>query len=241
MTPAPKHTPQEQEDMILNAAAECIEQSSLLDFTMSAVSKAACLSMGSIYKHVQSKEDIIFALATRVFNSHRVIFKRVLDMPLTTPEKIASLYLLNPKKIQMYSFDNHLESFMANELVITRASSLWTERMIKSQEECEKIFNKCMHQAAYSGEIKLNGDTEQMIDEINLGTWALLMGYQNVQRIVQIRNIADGTDSLQEALAIDSLPIRSLQRLLSAYEWETPLDTASLEKAATLLTEANLR
>lgn len=241
MAPAPKYSPQEQEEIILNAAAECISQTSLLDFTMSSVSKAAKLSMGSIYKHVQCKEDIIFALAARVFTYQSSIFQNILEMELSTPEKIAAIALLNPTKIQVYPFDSHLESFAANDLVISRASSLWTERMIKAHEACEKVFNKCMHQAAYSGELKLNGNIEEMIEEINLGSWALLMGYQYVDRIVQIRHISEGTDSLKEPLATNAPAVKSLQRLLNSYDWQKPLDSAGLDKAADLLITNQLR
>jgi len=241
MAPAPKYSPQEQEEMILNAAAECIAETSLLDFTMSSISKTAKLSMGSIYKHVQCKEDIIFALATRVFHFQSDIFKQILSMPLTTPEKIAAIALLNPTKIQVYPFDSQLESFAANDLVISRASSLWTDKMIKANEECENVFNKCMHQAAYSGELTLNGNTEKMIEEINLGCWALLMGYQYVGRIIQIRHISDGTDSLNEPLAVDAPALKSLQRLINSYQWQTPLDSQGISKAAAILIEQQLR
>ncbi|SFD50059.1 TetR/AcrR family transcriptional regulator [Pseudoalteromonas denitrificans] len=241
MAPAPKYSPQEQEEIILNAAAECISQTSVLDFTMSAVSKAAKLSMGSIYKHVQCKEDIIFALATRVFHFQSTIFKKILALPLTTPEKITAIALLNPSKTQVYSFDSHLESFAGNDLVISRASSLWTDRMIKANEDCDQVFSKCMHQAAYSGELKLNGNTEEMIEEINLGCWALLMGYQYVDRIVHIRHISDGTDSLNEAVAIDAPVLKSLKRLINSYEWQTPLNQDGITKVANLLVEMQLR
>lgn len=241
MSPAPKYSHEEQEEIILNAAVECISETSLLDFTMSAVSKTACLSMGSIYKHVQCKEDIIFALATRVFAYHSKVFSQILALDLTTPEKIIAFGLLDPTKIQLYSFDSHIESFAANELVISRASALWTERMIKANESCEALFSKCMHQAAYSGELTLNGNTDAMVEEINLGTWALLMGYQFVARIVQIRHISEGTDSLREPLAVDAPAIKSLQRLVNSYQWRTLLNAESIDKVANLLTEHQLR
>ena len=241
MAPAPKYSPQEQEDIILNAAVDCINESSLLDFTMSSISKAAGLSMGSIYKHVQCKEDIIFALATKVFRHNSNNFKKVLKLPLTTPEKLVAISLLSPEKNALFPFDSHLESFAANEVVIASASPLWTERMIKAHEECEKVFNECMTHAAQSGEIILGNNPEQLIEEINLGGWALYSGYQYVARVVQIRNISEGTDSLNEPLALDSTPIRSVQRFLNAYQWKTPLDAEGIAKAAELLTEQNLR
>lgn len=140
MAPAPKFSPREQEEIILNAAIKCVEQTSLLDFTMSAIAKEAELSMGSIYKLVQCKEDIIFALAHRVYSHYSNIFEQVLALDLTTPEKIMAITLLNPKKIEPYSFSSHLESFAANELVINKASPLWTERMLAANERCEQVF-----------------------------------------------------------------------------------------------------
>lgn len=241
MAPAAKYSAQEQEEMILNAAVECIAQTSLLDFTMSSVSKTACLSMGSIYKHVQCKEDIIFALATRVFRYHSSIFSKILEMDITTPEKIVAIALLNPEKIKVYPFDSHLESFASNELVISRVGSLWTDRMIKAHEECEHVFNKCMHNAAFTKELTLNGNIEEMIEEINLGSWALIIGYQCVARFTQIRNISDGTDSLKESAPVDAANIRSLKRLLNSYQWKTPLTNDGIRKVAELLTEQGLR
>ncbi|REL35837.1 TetR/AcrR family transcriptional regulator [Thalassotalea euphylliae] len=241
MAPAPKYSPQEQEELILNAAANCIAETSVLDFTMSAISKAAGLSMGSIYKHVQCKEDIIFALATRVFEHWSNLFEQVFELPLTTPEKIVAIGLFDPVKVQVYPFDTDLDGFAANEVVISRASPLWTERMLRKHERCEAIFNKCMHKAAFSGELKLNGNTDQMIEEINLSCWALMEGHKYVQRVTQTRLISEGTDTLREPTPTDSLIVKSVARLLNSYEWQTPLTPEGIEKASALLVELGLR
>lgn len=241
MAPAAKFSPKEQEEIILNAAIECIESTSLLDFTMSSVAKTAGLSMGSIYKHVQCKEDIIFALAHRVYSNLCNIFKQVLALELTTPEKIMAITLLNPKKTELYSFSSHLESFAANELVINKASQMWTERMLSSSGECEQVFYTCMHNAALSGELSLDGDVEHTIEEINLSCWALTVGYQHVERVIQIRQIADGTDSLKEPVATNAHIVNSLMRLLNSYQWQTPITQAGVEKVARKLTECELR
>lgn len=67
MAPAPKYSAEQQEEMILSSAAQAIEETSLLDFSMSSVAKLAGLSMGSVYKFVQCKEDVLIALATQMF------------------------------------------------------------------------------------------------------------------------------------------------------------------------------
>lgn len=241
MAPAPRFSPREQEELILDAAVSCIEETSLLDFTMSSISKAAGLSMGSIYKHVQCKEDIIFALATKVYRHRCGIFRQIMEMPLTTPEKIIAIMLLHPVKIALYKFDGHLDAFAANEVVISRASEGWTDRMIKEGEACEETFYNCMKNAALSGELNDEGDIESLIEEINLGGWAMTVGFEHVQRVTQIRNISDGTDSLNEAVATDAPIVRSLQRLLNAFQWQTPLDRDGIQKVSRLLKEHDLR
>ena len=61
MAPAPRFSPEEQEKLIICAAITTIVQSSLLDFSMSKIAKLAGLSMGSVYKFVQCKEDVLIA------------------------------------------------------------------------------------------------------------------------------------------------------------------------------------
>ena len=241
MVPAAKYSLQEQENMILDAAAQCIELTSLLDFTMSAIAKKAGMSMGSIYKHVQCKEDIIFALAIRVYRHQSSVFEQVLALPLTTPERLIGITLLNPLKTQVYSFDIHLDAFVTNELVVKRTSSLWRERMMDAHKNCETLFYRCMSEAAHSGELSSEGDIEQLIEEINLAGWALTVGYQNVIRLVQIREIAKGEAKLYEPVACDAAIVRIFTRLFNSYQWQKPLDSAGIKHAEQLLIQHNLR
>lgn len=241
MAPAPKYSLQEQENIILDAAAQCIEQTSLINFTMSSVAKTAGMSMGSIYKHVQCKEDIIFALAIRVYRQQSSVFEQVIALPLTTPERMIGITLLNPLKTQVYSFDIHLDAFVTNELVVKRTSKQWRERMIDAHKNCEQLFYHCISQAADSGELFEDEDIEKFIEEINLGGWALTVGYQNVIRVMQIRDIAQGGAQLYEPVACDAPIVRIFTRLFNSYQWQKPLGSAGIKHTAQLLTEHNLR
>ncbi|MAD88175.1 MAG: TetR family transcriptional regulator, partial [Pseudoalteromonas sp.] len=46
MAPAPKFSPEQQQEMILDAAIQCIQESSITDFTMAKIARLAGLSMG---------------------------------------------------------------------------------------------------------------------------------------------------------------------------------------------------
>ncbi len=229
MSPAAKYSLQEQENMILNAAEKCIEESSLLDFSMAKLAKTAKLSMGSIYKHVQSKEDVWIALASNMYRHQLEVFRTILEMPFTTPEKIAAISLLDHNKIRSFSFDAQLDNLVSNPALLQRGSCYWLERMFKYSKLITSIFNQCLMDAVQSGEFKSG---EVYVEEFNVATWSLIAGYF---RQVQEHLSWDSEDKIllndiKPLVSIDSIHIRSLQRLVNAYEWATPLSKKGLMK-----------
>lgn len=240
MAPAAKYSLQEQENMILNAAEKCIEESSLLDFSMARLAKTAGLSMGSVYKHVQSKEDVWIALASNMYRHQLELFRKVLEMPFTTPEKIAAISLLDHNKIQLFDFDAQLDNLVSNPALLQRGSCYWLERMFKYSKLITGIFNQCFMDAVQSGEFQSG---EDYVEEINIATWSLIAGYF---RQVQEHLSWDSEDktvlnNIKPSVSVDSVHIRSLQRLLNAYEWVTPLSKEGLIKVCTQLEAVDYR
>ena len=182
MAPAPRFSAEEQEKLIICAAIKAIEESSLLDFSMSAIAKLAGLSMGSVYKFVQCKEDVLIALATRMYQERQQVFKKVLSLELTSPERIIAASLLDFSKVQMYNFDSQLESIVNTDAMMKRCSSRWLTQMIACGERCQTMFQSFLQVAAMSGELTSG---ERDIEEINLGTWSLSVGYFQTVRLHQ--------------------------------------------------------
>ncbi|MBE0370435.1 TetR/AcrR family transcriptional regulator [Pseudoalteromonas aurantia] len=241
MAPAPKFSHEKQLEMILNAAEECINESSVTDFTMAKIARTAGLSMGSVYKHVQSKEDIVLALAHRAFSHVSGIFNQVLSLPISTPEKILAIEFIDPKKMQCFGFDNDLLSYATNEAVISRASATWTEKMIIANTACEQLFKLALTDGINSGELTTELNLSQAIEEIMIGSWSLSVGYQQVQRVKQFRQIGEGTDSLLEPLSENDPIIRSSMRFLNSYPWQQPLTQESIKTIQTSLESIHLR
>lgn len=77
-----------------------------------------------------------------------------------------------------------------------------------------------MSEAVDSGELSAEGEIEEFIEEINLGGWALTVGYQSVMRVVQIREIAQGDAQLHEPTACDAPIVRIFTRLFNSYQWQ---------------------
>jgi len=244
MAPAPRFSAEEQEKLIICAAIKAIDESSLLDFSMSAIAKLAGLSMGSIYKFVQCKEDVLIALATRMYQQRQGIFKKVLALPLTTPERIIATSLLDFSKVHMYTFDNQLESIVNTEAMMKRCSERWLTQMIVCGERCQTMFQQFLQTAADSGE--LTSGTRD-IEEINLGTWSLSVGYFQSVRIHQsLQNNLNSTsnENAEEStlvLAPDDLHINTMKRLINSYDWRKNLSTDDIVKVCTHLVDVELR
>jgi len=240
MAPAPRFSPAEQEKLVLCAAITTIEQSSLLDFSMSKIAKLAGLSMGSVYKFVQCKEDVLIALATRMYQERQRIFRQVLSLPLTTPERIVANSLLDFSKVQMYAFDDQLESIVNTKAMMNRCSPRWLDQMIACGKVCEGMFQEFLQSAAQSGEL-ISGERD--IEEINSGTWSLAIGYFQTVRLHQCwqKEQDAAKEDCVPVLAPDNQHIRSLQRLINTYDWQQQVSNEDINKVCQSLVDAGLR
>lgn len=253
MAPAPRFSAEEQERLVINSAIEAINASSLFDFSMSAIAKLSGLSMGSVYKFVQCKEDVLIALATRMYQQRQDVYKQILALPLTTPERIIASSLLNFSKVQMYSFDNELESIVQTDAMIKRCSARWLEQMTTCGERCQSIFHHFLQAAADSGELTSG---ERDIEEINLGIWSLSVGYFQTVHLhhskrdsISSATGVGSTESANEAnttescfmLAPDDLHIKTMLRLVNSYDWKVKVSDDDILKICQKLTEAKLR
>lgn len=240
MAPAPRFSCEQQEKMILDAAVTAIEKSTLLDFSMSAIAKLAGLSMGSVYKFVQCKEDVLVALATKMYQERQLVFKQVLSLPLTTPERIIANSLLDFSKVQMYSFDDQLESIVNTRAMMKRCSTRWLAQMIACGKVCEGLFQGFLQAAADSGELNAGSND---IEEISLGTWSLAVGYFQTVRQHQCwqSDACIDTEEKLPALTADNVHIRSMQRLINTYDWQHKVNNEDMLKVCQCLVEQGLR
>ncbi len=242
MPPAPRHSSQEQEDLILSAAEQCIEETSLLDFTMSAISRAAGLSMGSIYKHMQSKEDVLVALGYRSNIQLKKVFSEVLSLPLPVSVRLIAVQLYCREKVALYSFSAHLDMLLGNEAILQRASERWLHRFIEVHISIEELFRKTIFDACDAGELVVTAENkEAMAHEMVIGMWSLCVGHTQVIMQRSARNVIGRGAEMPVRLECDSPIIRSVKTVLNSYPWKTPVTDERIQQAIELLEERELR
>lgn len=240
MAPAPKFSAEQQEEIILSSAAQAIEETSLLDFSMSAVAKLSGLSMGSVYKFVQCKEDVLIALATKMFQEKQRVFKQVLALPLTTPERLIAISLLDFAKVQTFSFDDQLESIVNTRAIMKRSSRRWLEYMINSSKVCELAFKSFFDSAAQSGEL-ISTDAE--LEEISIGSWSMMTGYFQTVRLHLCWNSEQALENIDKLMPLttNNVHIRNLMRFINTFEWQQKLTAQDIEKVSQYLVSEGMR
>ena len=239
MPPAPRFAPDEEQEIVLDAAIACIEESSLLGFTISAIAKRAALSVGSLYKHVQSKEDLLVALATRLSRHTHALFSEILAAKLSSPQRIIALSLLAPEKTQLFNFDGHLNTLVCSEAILSRASSQWLSQLREASTQLDLLFAEFFHAAAASGELTISNEDE--LYALSMGCWSMCAGFQHIALMRHVRGSAQQQGLLQYPLQADDYPIVCTQRLLNTYQWRAPLTRSEIDNACAALVAMGYR
>ncbi len=242
MSPAPKCCPQEQESKILLAAAQCIEESSLLDFTMAGVARHAGMSMGSIYKHIHSKEDVLVALATESFNQLYRVFSQIFRAPeLTGPERLIAISLLDFTKVDAYPFTRHLEMMVGSDALVKRASLGWVSKKNAADRGIEALFLEFLNGLHRSDELYPEGEVQVYLEQLQLAIWSCNVGHIQVVLQTSARHDNEVAASLPFPLAQDNPHILNAQRLINSFHWREPLTAAGISKAVQFLETQEFR
>ncbi len=242
MAPAPRFSPEEQEARILDAAQQCIEETSLLDFTMAAVAKTTGISMGSVYKHVQSKEDVLVALATKMYQEIYPIWQTVLQMPLSFPEHLMALFMVTPQKLHHYSFGVHLEKLILNEVVLQRASAHWVRQLVEAELRLDETFKSEVRHAIEQEELLVTTEKIGALqEEMCVGLWSLHVGFLQVDYQIQARQKIGMEAPTAFPLDPQHPFVQAAKRLINAFPWQQPLEQARIPDICALLDAEDLR
>lgn len=207
---------------------------------MSAIAKEANISIGSLYKHVQSKEDVLLALATQMYQHELEIFSQALELPLRPPEHLAAIALRNPNQIQCFSFSAHLNSLASCLPILQRGSTNWLNKMSAASADIKNLFEQYFIQAIEQGDLMLDINDKDL-SRLNTGCWALCVGYDQVILHQHIHDPSNHKKPLPFPLGVDSDYLKNFQRLVNCYPWKQGLSDEGINQAETAMTAAQLR
>ncbi len=242
MPPAPKHTYEEEFALIRNAAIRCINETSVIDFTMSSLAKSAGLSMGSVYKHIQTKEDVFVVLGIEMYEQLHNVFVKILDLPLNRPVRLIGLHLIGEESANCFSFGGHLEMLITNEAILKRASSHWVEKMIMTERQLEESVKVFIDQSIALGELGTHGSSSQKIaEEILLGLWSMHVGFIQVARQRHLRRFSGKGVVLPFPLVVGDAIVQAQKHFLNHFNWQIKITDEQIINACEVMTANNLR
>ncbi|WP_339779741.1 TetR/AcrR family transcriptional regulator [uncultured Thalassospira sp.] len=208
---------QQREKVILDCAQELIGQYGFFDLKMSDLARAADISVGTLYVHFASKEDLLLGLALRA-GAKRTAFletARQHDGPALEKFIVASLLDI------LFSIENpelfEMEYLAMSPSVWRRATVTRHQDFLRKVGDATRMFQDFLDQA-----VPILGP-EQSRDRgrtLNLGSWALSFG-MNALALSEITDAHYG--SLLRENAIDTF-CDGLTALLVGAGWQA--DTA---------------
>lgn len=195
---------QQREELIVQRAGELIAQHGFFELKMSDLAQACDISVGTLYAHFASKEDLLLGLAITAGQKRARFFGHARAHDGSAMEKFIVASLLDIR----FSLE-HPEWFEAEYLAL--APSIWT-RATPSHHQSQlaevgritEMFQSFLSAAA--NELGISGDVIAQTRNLNLGSWGLSFG-MNALALSEITDRHYGTELRGNAIDIfcDSL------------------------------------
>jgi len=205
-----------REDNILSIAIDVIKDKGVLDFKISEVAKEASVSIGTLYTHFQSKEDLILALACKNLENHGLFLEELLKINLNMAEKLLAINIYDFMKIQNEdgAFFYQIEHLAINPSLKARASM---NRVFSFDALMDKNVSTISNYIYREAQKNLESfvDLRELNNISVISTKALTEGFK-------IINISSKMN-LDDSLTINNPLIASSFSLINQYPWRKGL------------------
>ena len=240
--PAPKYPFAEEEQLILNATAKSILETSLIDFKMSSIAKNAGISMGSVYKHIQSKEDVLVALAVQITQQSFDVITDVLALPYPLSSKIVALNLVSHESMYIYPFGYQLFTMLNSLNLLNKASQAWIDKLAKVSTQIHDGFEQGLLHAIEQGELACEeGYRDALIEEFMLTHWTLNVGFPLIAGHSCNPNMEKEACNWGQSISLEHPFIRATLRVTNSYPWSNPASLHDLNEIEKILLSRGLR
>ena len=222
-TSAPDKRVQREAAIIQSALSLYIEKG-FLDLKMSEVAKAAGFSMGTVYSHFSSKEDLLLGCAITMARIMATIFQETLVSSASAMEQLLTL------KIAIWLCDaREPHRYFLRQLAMT--PDIWQRASAARVDELNDIYYALSEVVAdlirqmIQQNPSFTESSEETVNDILMGIWCLGEG------LFQIR--MSGFGLKQHALQKDSgfsLLTTNLIKYLQGWGWQAPSSVSMIEE-----------
>ncbi len=204
----------ERESLILETARRFILDKGFLSLTMSDLADAVEYSVGTLYRHFETKEDLLVALAVQSIGRRTRLFEQIKQLDLISRDRIYGILI-----VRLLLAESEPETFDIERLA--SSPSIWkranTERyplMVDMEHKCSETVTDIIEEAVGAGDL----DAEQTkTGDIIFGLWSISLGFH---RLVQ------SFDDIQRVGLVDAEAAVKVNycMLLDGYGWQPTHD-----------------
>lgn len=199
-----------REQLIIEAARESIRESGLLNLQMSRLARKCEYSVGTLYQHFASKEDLLLAITTDTAREHAAMLQRVADWQASPRDRMFAIAVADMIFVQRNPDYFRIAQYSQCEVVWEAASPERRQAMIDCIEPVGRVVTAIVDDAVASGDLQLQGITPY---QLGIGCWALSDGTHN---LVHTRGVLLESDTR----ASYRLMCRHVQTLLNGFGWQ---------------------
>ncbi len=169
----------QREAEIVAATLLLMKEKSFLDLRMSDVAKAAECSMGAIYSHFSSKEDLLLGCACFLARQKIQVLQRVLGADLTSIEKMVMMSLCMWQVNQENPEHFALGQLAMNPSVWQRASTNRSNAMNELGDYIDNLLKTLVRQTLVENGYEEVSET--LVAELLMGLWGLSSGLYQIK------------------------------------------------------------
>ena len=214
---------QQREADIISATIELLNQNSFLDLRMSDIAKAAKCSMGAIYSHFSSKEDLLLGCACKLIREKIALLDKILSNDMEPIEYLlmvnCMMWLLN----STYPQHHQLTQLAMNPSIWRRASVSRSEIMNELGDFMQLDVDSLAFEALEK--VSKNQNSQRTIRTFRTGLFGLSMGIYNMKE----SGFGCFTESLQDEDGIE-LHLTNLGRYLKGWGFDPDQFNRSLKE-----------
>jgi len=201
---------EEREKLILETARRFIQDIGFLGLTMSELADAVEYSVGTLYRHFETKEDLLVAMAVQSIDKRAHMFEQIKQLDRISRDRIYGILIVRllVAETEPETFD--IERLASSPSIWTRANAERYRAMVDMEQRCSGIVADIIAEAKVGGELDAERTTTE---DIIFGLWSISIGFH---RLMQ------SFDDVQQVglLNAETAFKKNYCMLLDGYSWQ---------------------
>jgi AcrR family transcriptional regulator len=203
-----------RERLFLHKAQDLVARDGLLNLQMCRVAESCEYSVGTLYQHFASKEDLLVALLTERVGERAELFRCAAAWEASPRDRMFAIAAADRIFVQRHPEHFRVAQFATTEVVWGAASEGRRQAYLRAQRPLGEIVFSIVQEAIESGDLALVEDTAE---EAAISLWTLVTG---THHLVHAHGVLESY-SVHDPYRLMG---RSVHRLLNGWGWRPLFD-----------------